>query len=83
MSKLTEYIRLKKVAEQAQQKADRTQGSYDTEQQRLRDDFGCSTIKVAVKKEKFLAEQERTAKAKFEKAVEVFEDKWPDESDDE
>ncbi len=45
----------------------------------LKKDFNCSTLEAAEKKLKLLENQEQTAEAAFEEAVEEFEEKWGDE----
>ena len=76
MSKIQNYMDLKKKVEEAQQNADKAQGALEQITNRLKDEFGCTTLEAAKKKLKNLEKEEEKAKTAFEDAVEEFEEKW-------
>ena len=83
MSKLKKYMELKKRVEQAQQKADKAEGALEQVMKQLKKDFDCPTLEAAKRKLRLLEKQKQETGTQFEEAVEEFEEKWSDESDDE
>jgi len=79
MSKLNEYMGIKKKVESAQQKADQATGALSTVMKQLKDTFGCTTLKLAKVKLAKLQKQEKNLKAEEEDAIEAFEEQWEGE----
>ena len=76
MSDLKQYNQLKEQVEAAQRKADKAQGALDTTMERLKKEFGCSTISAAKKKLATLDKKEKNLKEEMDEAIEDFEEKW-------
>ena len=78
MSRLDNYLELKKKVEQAQQRADKAEGALGQTMKRLKEELDCSTLKEAESKLKSLQKKGIELKEKFEEAKENFEEKWDD-----
>jgi len=74
------YKQIKRQIETAQQEADRAAGALQQIEERLKSEYNCNSIAEAEKKIKTLTKKQETVEAEFEKALEAFEEKWPDES---
>ena len=73
---LKDYLKLKKEAEEAQQQADKAEGTLEGVMKRLKEEFGCKTLKEAEKKLKELEKIESKSKKDFNTAVEKLEEDW-------
>lgn len=78
MNELTEqkYRQLKQEMETAKSEADRAQGQLDQLMTRLKEDFGCATLKEAKAKLEELEKEKATAEKAFEKALRAYEMEW-------
>jgi len=81
MNILESYLKLKKQAEAAQQDADKAEGALELLTKRLKDEFGCNTIKEGKVKLKELRRQVEDSETKFEAAVNKFEKEWDNKND--
>lgn len=70
------FRQLKRKAEEAQTAKDRATGQLQSVQKRLKDEFGCSSLKEAEAKAEKLDEEAKAAEEEFESAVQDFEEKW-------
>lgn len=75
-SELHRFHKLKKQVAALQRKTDKAQGALDTVMERLRREFGCSTLEDAEKLLRKLREQERKASSTFKAKRRRFEKKW-------
>lgn len=78
MNALTEkkYRQLKDDVENAKSEAARARGAQDQLMQRLKGDFGCSTLKEAEAKLEELQKESASLEKKFNKALADYEEKW-------
>jgi len=76
MIDLKRYKQLKEQVENAQQKADRAEGAFNTTMETLQKKFGCSTIKAGERKLEKMEEEEKKLQIKMNKAIEDFEEVW-------
>ena len=83
MAKLDKYLALKKRVETAQQRANRAEGAEKEVMKQIKDEFGCSTLKLAGVELKQLKKREAASKEKFGAAYEQFEEDWPEEAEEE
>ena len=79
MTVLKDYTNLKENVEEAEREANKAEGALEQVMKRLKKEFGCTTLEAADKKYGKMKKQAESAKEKFEKAVEEFEEKWSDE----
>ena len=77
------FRQLKRQAEEAQTARDKSSGQLEAAMKRLKDEFGCSSIKDAENKLKALTKEAEEAEEKYNNAVEAFEEKWDDRIDTE
>ena len=80
MTKLDEYLSLKKRVDKSQQEAAQAEGAIKEVTKQLQREFGCDTLNAAKRKLKQLEKQETTSKKAFDDAVEKFEKDWPNEN---
>lgn len=82
MSKLTEerYQQLKNQVESARTEAARAQGMLDSLLQRLKNEFGCASVKEAKVKLATLCKEHSKLEAEFETMLEDYESKWHTET---
>lgn len=73
---LDQYNALKGAAEVKQRAADRARGAYDAAMERLKDEWGCTTLKEARAKLKELQAQETELHTKLESKLTKFQAKW-------
>ena len=71
-----EFMRLNKAATDARSQRDRAQGQYDAAVQRLKEDFGCTTLKEAAKKATDLEKEAEEALADYDEAKALFMEAW-------
>lgn len=77
-----EYQQLKKRAEKARADADRAQGALEQQLQKLENEFDCRTIEEAEELLGKLQKEEQEAEQSYQKELEVFEEKWGEQLDD-
>ena len=80
MDTLQTYNEIKEKVEKAQQTKDQAAGALSQVMKRLKNEFGCVTLKQAKKKLKELQSKEEELQGEFEQAVEEFEGNWSDGS---
>lgn len=80
-SNLDKFVKLKKRVEEAKQEADKAEGALAQVLKQLKSEFGCNSLGDAEKKLEQLEKEKKIAKRRFDKAVNVFEESWNDESD--
>lgn len=73
---LRKFAELKEKAEAAQQAADKAAGALGEVKERMKKDFGCSTIKEAKAKLVVMQQKQEAVMAKFEDAMKQFEKDW-------
>jgi len=78
MISVTRYEELKRMVDDQKRVADRAAGALDRVMIQLKEDFGCSTLKQAVEKEKKLKKEAEKVEAEFKTALEKFELEWGD-----
>ena len=78
---LERYTRLKKRADESQQKADKAEGGLSQVLSQLKSKFNCPTLKTGEAKHEKLKVEEQELKEQFEEAMDDFEEKWPDISE--
>ena len=76
MTDLRQFTELKAKVEQAQQKADRAQGSLDQLNKQLKEEFDCDDLEEAETKLEELTKEEKSISKEFETALKQFEDRW-------
>lgn len=76
---LDKYLSLKKSVESAQQQADQAEGALGEVMGQIKDEFGCTSLKLATIKRKQLKKTRDASKEKFDNAVEKFENDWSEE----
>ena len=76
MSDATEFNKLKKKVDAAQEGLAKAQGALDNIMKRLKDEFKCDTVEEAKKLLKKLQTDERKARDEFEDAADEFDKKW-------
>jgi hypothetical protein len=79
---LNKYLRIKERVELSQQKIAKAEGALDEMMKQLKKEFGCKTLQEAKEKLKQSKKQKRILGKKFEKAIEKFEEDWPDEAEE-
>jgi hypothetical protein len=67
---------VKKKLDRLRRESDRAAGVMDGIMKRLKDEFGCHTLKEAKAKLKEMQAQEAKAKSTFNKAFNAFEKEW-------
>lgn len=70
------FRELKRKAEEAQTAKDRATGQLESVQKRLKDEFGCFSLKEAEAKATELDKEAKVAEEEFENAAKDFEEKW-------
>jgi len=78
MLDLKEYQRLKAQVEEAKAEASKAEGVYEQCMQRLEEEFGCKTIKEAVKALAASDAELAEAEAAYNAARDAFEKEWAD-----
>ena len=78
MSEITQeqFQALRQEVDEAKSEADRAQGALDQLNVRLRDEFGCRTLKEAKTKLSELQDQQAAAEKEFDTALKEYEKKW-------
>lgn len=78
MNTLTEsqYRRLKQDVEDAKSEAERSRGAHEQLVKRLKEEFGCDTVKEGKAKLKQLEAEAKQAEKEFQAAVKEYEKKW-------
>ena len=71
-----QYRRLKREVEEAKAEADRARGSLDQLMKRLKDEFGCETLKEAKAKLVQVEAKKEIAQEHFETALRAYEKRW-------
>ena len=79
MTAIKKYLNLKKNVEEAERKANQAEGALGQVMKQLKNEFDCTTLQAAEKKDKKLQNQVSVAEEEFENAVEEFEEKWSDQ----
>ena len=75
---MTKLEDLRKRVEAAQKQSDQAKGRLDAIAERLKEEHGCKTFAAAKKKLKELGDRREAAVAKFETAMENFENEHAD-----
>jgi len=78
-TKLDKYLNLKKRVESAQQQADQAEGALGEIMGQIKEEFGCTSLKLAKIKLKQLEKARDISKKEFDDAVEKFEEDWSEE----
>jgi len=76
---LKEYERLKTKVERLQREADRAAGIRDEKMDRLKEEFGCTSLAEARKLLKTVEQEAEEAEAKYAEALGAFKEKWEDQ----
>jgi len=77
-----QYNALKAEVADAKKKADRAQGALDATVKRLKEDFGCKSVKEAKTKLEALELAALNAEKAFEAAFNKYQDEWAEADDD-
>ena len=75
------FRRIKRKAENAKREYDRAVGGLQGLMDQLKSDFGCSTLEAGEAKLKELQRDIKKMAAKYDKAVNAFDEKWGEVSD--
>lgn len=70
------FEELKEAVERTKRKADEARGELNVLMRRLKEEFGCSTIKEAKKKLEELEKKTETAQENFNRLLKEYEKKW-------
>ena len=70
------YEELKSEVDSLQRKADRSEGALAQLMERLKDEFGCDSLKKAEKLSAKLKLEASKAEEEYSEALERFEEKW-------
>jgi multidrug resistance efflux pump len=76
MSDLERYQKMKQRAADLRREADRAEGALEQVMKKLKDDFGCKTLKEAEQLQEKLTVEVEEADEKFGALLKDFEDKW-------
>jgi len=71
-----EFDELKEEVRKAQDAASRAQGQLDELTERLKEEFGCSTVAQAKDKLDEMEKAEQKAQRRLDEAAEAYEKKW-------
>ena len=82
MADLSDLTALKKQVDDLQRTADRASGALEQAMSRLKDEFGCASLKDAKVLLKGLQTQETETKEAFDGAFSAFEEEWEDDLTD-
>lgn len=72
MITVDEFKRLQRIVEAKQKEADRAAGAYSQLTARLKEEFGCATLKAAATKLSRMEEEIERQSAAFDKAYSAF-----------
>lgn len=78
MSKIKDYLKLKKQVEQAKAQADKAEGALEQLFKTLKKDYGVNNLEGAKKKQKTLEKELNKLQKQFDNAYEEFKEKWGD-----
>jgi len=78
-TKLDKYVQLKKRVETAQQQADQAEGALGEIMGQIKEEFGCTSLKLAKVKLKQLEKAKDISKEEFDNAIKKFEEDWSEE----
>lgn len=76
-----EFKQRKQRAEDAQRECDKAAGQLEILTERLRTEFGCSSLAAAQREVKRLAKEAAAAERDYDKAAAEFEEAWGDRAE--
>ena len=76
MADLKDLLALKERVESLRREADKAAGALEQSMRRLKEEFGCGSIKEAEKLLKELKAEEEESKDQFDREFEKFEKLW-------